>query len=197
MQNPIPLANEYYLHQVDSPDKTHLMPGNRINNHFIYDVVYQKQPSGFIKVFYISKEKNGFSENFNEKIIFDQTNDIIDKFNQHPKIVFCDEYSLSALFFYFRRFYKNNRHQQPPLIIIQSSQLLPFHPVPSKIIVPQLPPHVIAAVPYFEDLNIPSRIASVNLSKPGWYDGDLRHYFNKNSQAVIESIAKQSSKNGT
>jgi len=50
----------------------------------------------------------------------------------------------------------------------------PFRPAPSKIMMPPLPAHVIAAVPLLEAWGIASRIANTN-AMPGCYEGDLQH----------------------
>lgn len=47
---------------------------------------------------------------------------------------------------------------------------LPFRPAPSQIMLPDLPPHVLAAVPQAEAAGIPSRIAS---DRPGCWDGPI------------------------
>jgi hypothetical protein len=164
------LAHGHYLHQVDFPEKIALFPGNKINRYYIYDVIYSEQPEkNLTKIYYLSKEKAAISSD--QDIIFDQKKNIIEEIRKSPDILFCDEHNLSALFFYYKRFRQRTTHL--PIIIVQSNALLPFYPIPSKIVLPELPNHVIAAVPYFEDLNIPSRIASTKLEMPGWYEGDL------------------------
>lgn len=177
-----PLANGYYLHQVDCPKKIGFFPGNKINGFFIYDITYfaNQDNVNLTRVFYLSTENTPVVEN---TIIFHQENNIISEIAKNPDIIICTEKSLSALFFYYRKFYKRVNHK--PIIIIQTDGLLPFNPVPSKIIVPQLPSHMIASVPYFEDLTIPSRIASTKLDMPGWYLGDVTTLLNTNHHKII------------
>ncbi len=171
MNTSVVLAHNHYLHQVDFSEKIELFPGNTINGHYIYDVIYPAPPcqNRVTKIYYLSKEKDVISAE--TPIIFDQKENIIEGIRKNPDIIFCNAQKLSALFFYYKRFRQHITHL--PIIIIQSNALLPFYPPPSKIILPELPSHVIAAVPYFEDLNIPSRIASTKLDMPGWYEGDL------------------------
>lgn len=66
---------------------------------------------------------------------------------------------------------KRNRLQQP-LVFIATDNDFPFTPVPSSILVPNLPDGVIAASPLLDDWGIASRLASI---KPiaGCYTGDV------------------------
>ncbi len=169
-----PLPNGYYLHQINIPEIVPLFPGNKINDYFIYDVDKQT------RLFYLSKENTPLSL---REAVLNQQENIVEKLHQEPDVVICSEKSLSALFFYYKRFYKRTNHK--PIIIIQTTALLPFHAVPSKILLPTLPNHVIAAVPYFEDLNIPSRIASTAISLPGWYEGNILELLNKKYHKIL------------
>lgn len=161
MTSSIALPNGYYLHEVIYLEKIELFPGNKINNNYIYDV-------DKTNIFYINKQKENI---LSGKIIFNTQENILAKLKHEPEIIICSEKSLSALFYYYKRFHKRSRYT--PIIIIQTNERLPFMPIPSKILLPQLPNHVIAAVPYFEDLGIPSRMASHSLEFPGWYHGNL------------------------
>ena len=164
----VKLANGYYLHQIDFPEKIKFFPGNKINDFFIYDATYPANLNNVTRLFYLSQSAQIIAQ---DDIIFCQKNNILAELASNPKIILCNEKSLSALFFYYKKF--RQKDLDTPIIIIQTNELLPFYPVPSKIIVPQLPGHVIAAVPYFEDLNIPSRIASAHLDNPGWHFGKI------------------------
>ncbi len=57
-----------------------------------------------------------------------------------------------------------------PLMLAGSETPFPFTPRPSQILIPALPPEVIAAMPLMEDWNIPSRLASLQ-GFPGCYQG--------------------------
>lgn len=168
MISPKPLVNGYYLHQLDYPEHISLFPGNKINEHYLYDVDYPKHQKDVTRLFYLSTDPHTLSIN---NILFCQKENMIPVIQKKPDILICTDKSLSALFFYFKRIYRKTLHK--PIILIQTNILLPFHPVPSQILVPQLPSHIIAAVPYFEDLNIPSRLLSTELDFPGWQLGTL------------------------
>lgn len=161
MTSSIALPNGYYLHEVISPEKIDLFPGNKINADYIYDV-------NETSIFYLNKEKESLTP---EKIILDTQENMLLSIKQEPEVIICSEKSLSALFYYYKRFHKRARYT--PIVIIQTNEYLPFMPIPSKILLPQLPNHVIAAIPYFEDLGIPSRVASTHLELPGWYYGRI------------------------
>jgi hypothetical protein len=178
MTAPVSLPNGYYLHQINYRENTVVYPGNKINQDYIYDITYSEHPNKSNFINYISKK----SDTVFDKTINQQEN-FLTKLSQEPDVVICNEKSLCALFFYYKRFYKKTKHT--PLIFIQTSDLLPFYPVPSKILVPDLPNHVIAAVPYFEDLNIPSRIASINLDMPGWYQGNIMTLLNHHYKNIL------------
>lgn len=165
------LANDYYLHCVSYLEKISVYPGDKINAHYIYDVRYLEHPGNLTEIAYISTQKETLLSQ--ESVIAQKNNtpnNFMDKIRKNPEVIICTEKSLSALFFYYKRFRQRISHT--PIIIIQSNHLLPFYAVPSKIMLPKLPSHMIAAVPYFEDLNIPSRLASTNLELPGWYKGN-------------------------
>lgn len=161
MISSIALPNGYYLHEVICQKKAELFPGNKINTNYIYDV-------DNTSIFYINQQKESLEP---EKVALDTEQNILQSIQKEPDIIICCEKSLSALFYYYKRFHKRSRYK--PIIIIQTNERLPFMPVPSKILLPQFPNHMIAAVPYFEDLGIPSRIASPHLDLPGWYHGQV------------------------
>ncbi|HXH03764.1 MAG TPA: dihydroorotate dehydrogenase electron transfer subunit [Candidatus Competibacteraceae bacterium] len=58
------------------------------------------------------------------------------------------------------------------LLLLETGGELPFHPQPSRIIVPDLPSWVIAALPLCEDWGIASRLASPG-GEAGCYNGPL------------------------
>ena len=57
-----------------------------------------------------------------------------------------------------------------PLVLIGSERPFPFTPIPSKILLPQMPNHVIASMPLLEDWGIPSRLTSLQ-DHSGCYQG--------------------------
>ena len=72
-------------------------------------------------------------------------------------------------------FLADQLRQQPNriklLLLLEAHGELPFQPQPSRIIVPDLPSWVIAALPLCEDWGIPSRIARADAA--GCYDGSV------------------------
>ncbi len=67
-------------------------------------------------------------------------------------------------------------HQSPhpwrPLLLMGSETPFPFSPRPSQIMIPDLPPEVIAAMPLMEDWGIPSRLTS-GQPRPGCHVGHV------------------------
>ncbi len=57
-----------------------------------------------------------------------------------------------------------------PLLLMGSEVPFPFSAQPSKILMPGMPPGVIASMPLMEDWDVPSRLASLQ-SFPGCYQG--------------------------
>ncbi|MGA7801505.1 MAG: dihydroorotate dehydrogenase electron transfer subunit [Gammaproteobacteria bacterium] len=57
-----------------------------------------------------------------------------------------------------------------PLVLMGSEVPFPFTAVPSRFLVPGLPPQAIAAMPLLEDWGIPSRLASLQ-GYPGCFEG--------------------------
>lgn len=92
--------------------------------------------------------------------------------NQHCLLIAEDE-GLSAAIFYLKKY----RTQFHGLVLVGSSQLFPFAPCPSKLVIPSLPANVIASIPLLEDWGIPSRLASVN-ENPGVYEGNVEDLAN-------------------
>lgn len=62
--------------------------------------------------------------------------------------------------------------RSPLLVLFGTDNPFPFRPRPSTILVPGMPPGVIACVPALEEFGIASRLASP-LSLPGCYDGPV------------------------
>jgi len=59
-----------------------------------------------------------------------------------------------------------------PLLLMGSETPFPFSPRPSQIMIPDLPPDIIAAMPLMEDWEIPSRLAS-GQPRPGCHTGHV------------------------
>jgi len=57
-----------------------------------------------------------------------------------------------------------------PFVILGSEVPFPFQPHPSRYLVPNLPPPVIAAMPLLDDWGLPNRLAS-RLDRPGCFQG--------------------------
>jgi dihydroorotate dehydrogenase electron transfer subunit len=60
-----------------------------------------------------------------------------------------------------------------PLVLLGSAGPFPFRPRPSVILVPGMPPGVIACMPLLEEWGIASRLAST-LDLPGCFEGAVR-----------------------
>lgn len=58
------------------------------------------------------------------------------------------------------------------LVLFGADETLPFRPRPSTILVPGMPPGVIAGIPALEEFGIASRLAST-AGLPGCYDGTV------------------------
>jgi len=82
-----------------------------------------------------------------------------------------------------------------PLLLMGSETPFPFAPRPSQIIIPGLPPDLIAAMPLMEDWQIPSRLAS-GRPLPGCHMGhvtELAHHWlasmDRQQRAEVEIFA--------
>lgn len=74
-----------------------------------------------------------------------------------PDLILTEPQALASGIFiaqYFR--------QYQPLVILSTDRDFPFHPVPSRFIVPSVSKDYFAAAPLLEDLKIPSRLASLH-----------------------------------
>lgn len=78
----------------------------------------------------------------------------------------------------------------PLLVLIGSAASFSFKPRPSTILVPGMPPGVIAAVPSLEEFGIASRLAS-ELGLPGCYDGTVLELAEQWLQAIEPSLRVQ------
>jgi hypothetical protein len=74
----------------------------------------------------------------------------------------------AALHFLFNQ---SSVDRQRVSVIAQFDRALPFHPCPSRHYSPDLPGHVIAALPLLEDWGVFNRI--VHPHAPGCYDGSV------------------------
>jgi len=61
---------------------------------------------------------------------------------------------------------------RPVLCLHQCGESLPQRPSPSRIVVPGLPPQVIASLPWFEQAGVAARLAAPD-ARPGCHDGTL------------------------
>lgn len=64
----------------------------------------------------------------------------------------------------------SNKPKLKPLVLMGSEVAFPFPPVPSTLMMKEMPPGVIAAMPLLEDRGIPNRLAS-RQDFPGCYQG--------------------------
>ncbi len=82
-------------------------------------------------------------------------------------------------------------HEFAPLVILGSEVPFPFKPQPSRIVLPDMPEGVIAAMPLLEDWGIPSRLTSKQ-GLPGCFDGyitDLaRLWLGRLGDAVLAEV---------
>lgn len=58
------------------------------------------------------------------------------------------------------------------LVLLGTPGRFPFQPAPSRIYLPDMPPHVIATMPLLDDWHIPGRLAHVD-GLPGCYEGEV------------------------
>lgn len=94
---------------------------------------------------------------------------------------------LAALVFLTARL-RTRRPRVKPLVLLHTATGFPFQPEPSRIMVPGLPPWVIAAMPLLEDWGVPSRLASAQ-ELPGCFDRDpatLARHWLEVSQGVAD-----------
>jgi dihydroorotate dehydrogenase electron transfer subunit len=94
---------------------------------------------------------------------------------------------LAALVFLIARL-RTHRPRVKLLLLLHTVTGFPFQPEPSRIMVPGLPPWVIAAMPLLEDWGVSNRLASTQ-DLPGCFDSDLlvlaRHWLEV-SQGVAD-----------
>ncbi len=71
-------------------------------------------------------------------------------------------------------------------MILGSESPFPFQPRPSQILMPGMPPEVIATLPLLEDWGIPNRLAS-HKGFPGCFDGSITDL----AQRWLENLDKK------
>ncbi len=69
---------------------------------------------------------------------------------------------------------RTGRERVKALLLLEAEAPLPFPPQPSRIIVPDLPSWVIAALPLAEDWGLASRLACPGADEAGCFDGSVR-----------------------
>ncbi|MGE3320293.1 MAG: hypothetical protein AB7I18_13455 [Candidatus Berkiella sp.] len=78
----------------------------------------------------------------------------------------ANDEACSAAIFYITKYRK---HFQG-LLLLGTTSHFPFKPCPSRLLIPGIPPDVIAALPLFEDWQVPHRLASLK-EQPGCFYG--------------------------
>lgn len=90
---------------------------------------------------------------------------------------------ISACVFYFKRY----RQYFNGLVLMGTDESFPFNPCPSRMLIPDMPQDAIAALPLFEDWQIPNRLANLQFS-PGCFQGSVqdlaKHWLSKNENRV-------------
>lgn len=64
------------------------------------------------------------------------------------------------------------RPHTDPLALLGATAGLPFQPAPSRILLPDMPPGLIATMPLLDDWGVPGRIAHAD-GLPGCYEGEV------------------------
>jgi dihydroorotate dehydrogenase electron transfer subunit len=77
---------------------------------------------------------------------------------------------MPPILFLAERLAKLRKSEVSPLVLLGSEVPFPFSARPSQMLLPALPPAVIAAVPLLEDLGVASRLASLR-GYPGCFEG--------------------------
>ncbi len=98
--------------------------------------------------------------------------------DSHPRpLLIGGGVGIPPMIFLAQEIHQKNHRKLPgrtqpwhPLLLAGSETPFPFKPRPSQILIPSLPPEVIAAIPLMEDWGIPSRLAS-GQGFPGCHDG--------------------------
>jgi dihydroorotate dehydrogenase electron transfer subunit len=78
-----------------------------------------------------------------------------------------------------------------PLVLLASEVPFPFQPMPSQIMIPELPGEVIAAMPLLEDWRIPSRLASQQGYAgcyQGWITDLARHWLGALDADILAQV---------
>ncbi len=84
-------------------------------------------------------------------------------------LITAQDDALSAVIFYLKKY----RSRFNGLVLYGTDAAFAFAPCPSRILIPQLPTEVIAAIPLFEDWGVANRLASFTES-PGVFHGDVK-----------------------
>jgi len=96
--------------------------------------------------------------------------------NNNPLLLLADNDAIPLLFFlinYLRQKWGEKQLQNRILLILMGTEsAFPFLPIPSQILIPDIPVGTIASSQYLEDLSLPARLASTNFS-PGCFKGSL------------------------
>ena len=95
--------------------------------------------------------------------------------------------ALNATLFYLKKY----RTHFTGLVFIGSDSLFPFKACPSRLLIEDIPPDVIAALPLLEDWGIPHRLANAHFI-PGCYEGNAedlaRQWEKQNPSSIINKI---------
>lgn len=85
-------------------------------------------------------------------------------------LLVAEDVGLAPITFLAETLRKDRRHSL--LVLLGFNNEIPFRPAPSRIMVNDLPPGVIATMPLFEDWHLPCRIAHAD-EPPGCFGGDV------------------------
>lgn len=84
------------------------------------------------------------------------------------QLLLAEDLALSACLFYLKKYARVFKG----LVLLGATGYFPFKPAPSRLLVPGMPPGVIAALPLLEDWGIASRLASL-ADIPGVFKGTV------------------------
>jgi len=92
-------------------------------------------------------------------------------------LILADELGLASVIF-LSQFLSAGKTQSRALVFLYSESQFPFSAQPSRFLVPNMLPGVIAACPLLEDRKIPSRLASSEFL-PGCYQGSITEFIHE------------------